>query len=73
MHRRILRITLTIILPGPRDALRCVEQAFAIRILADPAQQRLHRRENLGGYRAVNCGTGRGHVKHGPGLLTAKG
>ncbi len=73
VHRRILVITLAIIPPGTCDALRCVEQAFALRVLADPAEQRLDRRENLGGYRAVNGGTGRGHVKHGPGLLTAKG
>src|SRR3546814_15495143 len=73
MHRRILVVTLAIILPCTRDAPGCFDQAFARGVLAEPTQQRLDRRENLGGYRAVPGAAGRGHVKHGPGILTAEG
>src|SRR3546814_19195560 len=71
MHRRILVVTLAIILPCPRDAPGCFDPAFARGVLAEPTQQRLDRRENLGGYRAAPGAAGRGPVTHGPGLLTA--
>src|SRR3546814_2821188 len=62
MHRRILVVTLAIILPCTRDASGCFDQAFARGVLAEPTQQRLDRRENLGGYRAIPGAAGWGPV-----------
>src|SRR3546814_11126770 len=73
MHRRILVVTLAIILPCTRDAPGCFDQAFSRGFLAEPTQQRLDRRETLGGYRSVPGSAGRGNVTNGQCILPAQG
>ena len=40
MHRRVFGIALEIFAPGAGDAARCIEQPFACRVVAGPADQR---------------------------------
>src|SRR3546814_11198046 len=69
MHRRILVVTLAIILPCTRDPPGCFDQAFARGVLAEQTQQRTDRRENPGGYRAFPGEAGRGPSEHATGLV----